>query len=82
MDGKLHASVFVLNVRADCDSYHFLVAAKVRNRLSVRKMAARKFHMRISNLKKLKYVNVREQYQLRNPKNFAVLENLNLTVGM
>jgi len=66
----------------DCDNYHFLVAAKLRDTLSVRKIAARKFHTRIFNLKKLKEVNVREHYQLRNPKRFAALENLKLTVGI
>ena len=35
-----------------CDNYDFLVAAKVRDRLLARKIAARRFHMRIFNLKK------------------------------
>jgi hypothetical protein len=44
IDGRWHSSIFdVLSFRgADCDTDHYLVDAKVRERLSARKQAAQK----------------------------------------
>ena len=50
---------------ADCDTDHCLVAAKVRERLSVRKGAARKFDMRKFNLKKINEMEVRNSISLK-----------------
>jgi hypothetical protein len=43
---------------ADCVTVHFLVAVKVRQRLSVSKQTAQKFDMESFNLKKLNDVKV------------------------
>ena len=39
--------------RADCDTDHYVVVAKVRERLTVSKQAAEKFHVERFNLRKL-----------------------------
>ena len=47
----------VLDVRsfrgADCDTYHYLVVANVKERLAVNKQAAQRFDGEIFNLRKL-----------------------------
>jgi hypothetical protein len=50
---------------ADCDTDHYLLVAKVRERLAVSKQAAQKFDVERFNLKKLSETEVREQYQLK-----------------
>ena len=64
IDRRLHSSV--LDVRsfreADCDTDHYLVIAKVRERLAVGKQAAQKFDRQRFNLRKLNEPEVREQY--------------------
>jgi hypothetical protein len=67
---------------ADCDTDHYLVAAKVRERLPVSKQAAQKFEAERFNLKKLSEVEVRKQYQLKISNRFAALENLNVSEDM
>jgi hypothetical protein len=55
VDRRRHSNV--LDVRsfraADCDSDHYLVVAKVRERLAVNKQRSRRFHMDRFNLKKI-----------------------------
>jgi len=55
MDRRWHLSV--LDVRsfrgADCDTYHYLVVANVKERLAVNKQAAQRFDGEIFNLRKL-----------------------------
>ena len=63
--------------RADCDTDHYLVVAKVRDRLAVRKQAAQKFDGERFNLRKLKEREVRKKYQIEITNRFAALENLN-----
>jgi hypothetical protein len=41
------------NRAADCDSDHYLVVEKVRERLAVNKQILRSFHMEMIKLKKL-----------------------------
>jgi hypothetical protein len=56
VDRRRHSSV--LDVRsfraADCDTNHYLVVAKVRERLAVNKQRSQRFHMERFNLKKVK----------------------------
>jgi hypothetical protein len=61
---------------ADCDIDHYLVVAKVRERLAVSKRAAQKIDMERFNVKKLREVVVKEQYQVTIRNKFAALENL------
>jgi hypothetical protein len=42
--------------RVDCDTDHYLVVVKVRERLAVWKQATQKFHMESFSLKRLKKV--------------------------
>jgi len=76
MDRRWDSSI--LGVRsfrgADCDTDHYLVVAKVWERLAVSKQAAEKFDVERFNLRKLK---VRKQYKIKNSNRFAALENLN-----
>ena len=62
---------------ADCDTDHYLVVAKVRERLAVSKQAAQKFHAERFNLKMLNALGVWKQYQIKISKMLAALENLN-----
>jgi hypothetical protein len=47
---------------ADCDTDHYLVMAKVRERLTVNKQRSHKFYVKRFNLKKLNEVQGKEQY--------------------
>ena len=55
---------------------HYLVVAKVRERLAVRKQAAQKFDGGRFNLRKLNDLEVRKQYQIEITNRFAALENV------
>ena len=71
----------ILDVRffsgADCDTDHYLVVAKVRERLAVNKQAAQKFALERFNLRKLSQLMFVKQYQIDISKRFAALEKLN-----
>jgi len=79
IDRRLHSSV--LDVRsfrgAYCDTNHYLVIAKVRERLAVCKQAAQRFDRQRFNLRRLNEPEVREQYQIEIKNRFAALENSN-----
>jgi hypothetical protein len=78
MDRRWHSSI--LDVRsfrgADCDTDHYLVVAKVRERLAVSKQATQKFEGERFNLRKLNELEVRKRYQIEITNRFAALENL------
>jgi len=76
---RWHSSVLdVPSFRAaDCDKDHYLVIAKVRERLAVGKQAAQRFDRQRFNLRKLNEPEIREQYQIEITNRFASLENLN-----
>ena len=61
---------------ADCDTDHYLLVAKVRERLAISKQAAQKFDVERFNLRKLNELEVKKQYQINISNRFAALENL------
>ena len=61
---------------ADCDTDHYLVVAKVRERLAVSKWAAQKLDGERFNLGKLKDLEVKKQYQIEITNRFAALGNI------
>jgi hypothetical protein len=67
---------------ANCDTGHYLVVAKVRERLARSKQAARSFEGESLNLRKLNELEVRKQYQIEISKRFAALENLSDSVDI
>jgi hypothetical protein len=62
IDRRRHSGILdVQSFRAaDCDTGHYLVVAKVRERLVVSKQRTHRFHMERLNLKKLKEVEGKE----------------------
>jgi glycine betaine/choline ABC-type transport system substrate-binding protein len=78
IDRRQHSSILdIQSFRgADCDTDHYLVAAKVRERLAVSKRAAQKTDMERFNVKKVNEGHVKEQYQVTIRNKFAALENL------
>ena len=62
---------------AECDTDHYLVIAKVRERLEVGKQAAQRLDRHKFNLSKLNKLEVRKEYQVEITNRFEALENLN-----
>jgi putative IMPACT (imprinted ancient) family translation regulator len=62
---------------ANCDTDHYLLVAKVGERLAISKQAAQKFDLERFNFRKLKELEVRKQYQIKISNRLAALENLN-----
>jgi hypothetical protein len=65
---------------ADCDTDHYLVVAKVRERLSVNKQRSQRFNVERFNLKKLNDVEGKEQFHVEVSNRFAALEDLDTEV--
>jgi hypothetical protein len=78
IDRRWHSSI--LDVRsfrgADCDSDHYLVVAKVWERLAVNKRMVNKMDVERFNLKQLNEEEVKEKYQVTIKNKFAALEIL------
>jgi hypothetical protein len=74
----------VLDVRsyraAHCDTNHYLVVAKVKERLAVNKQRSYRFHMERFSLKKLNQVHGKEQFCVEVSNRFAALEDLDAEV--
>ncbi|PNF18193.1 hypothetical protein B7P43_G18102 [Cryptotermes secundus] len=68
------------SVRAGTD--HYLVVAKVRERLAVSKQSTHRVHTERCNLKKLNEVEGKEQYRVEISNSFAALENLDIEVDV
>jgi hypothetical protein len=94
-DGKTHNQIDhilvasrrhsnVLDVRsfraADCDSDHYLVMAKVKERLAVNKQRSQRFNMERFNLKKLNDVEGKEQFRVEVSNRFVALKGLDTEV--
>ena len=78
IDIRWHSSILDVQSckRADCDTDHYLVVAKVREKLAVSKKAAQRFDGERFNLRKLNNLEVRKQDQMDITNRFAGLENL------
>jgi hypothetical protein len=65
---------------ADCDTNHYLVVAKVMERLAVNKQRSHRFHVERFNLKKLNEIEGKEQYRVEVSNTFSGLEDLEAEV--
>jgi hypothetical protein len=61
---------------ADFETDHYLVVAKLRERISVSRRARQKFDLERFHLKKVDDIEVREKYQVEISNRFATLESL------
>jgi hypothetical protein len=84
VDRRRQSSIF--DVRyfrgVDCDTNHYLVAAKLRERQPVIKRVAQKFDIQRFDLRKLNDAEVKEQYQVNITNRFTALENCDDNVDM
>jgi hypothetical protein len=82
IDRQRHS--IILDVRsfrtADYDNNHYLVMAKVRQRLADNKQRSHRFHMERSNFKKLNEVEGKERYRAEVSNRFATLDSLDAEV--
>jgi hypothetical protein len=84
IDGRRFSSILAVRSfrTADCDTDHYLMTAKVRERLAVSKQTTHRIHMEGFNLKKLNEIEGKEQYRVEISSRFAELENLDIKVDI
>ncbi|PNF23403.1 hypothetical protein B7P43_G12243 [Cryptotermes secundus] len=84
IDRRRHSSIpDVRSFRAeDCDTDHYLMVAKVRERLAVSKRTTHRVKMEMFSLKKLNEVEDKEQYCVEISNLFTALENLETEVDV
>ena len=70
----------ILDVRSftgvDCDTDHYLIGSIFRGRLAVSKLTAKKFNGERFNLRELKDLEVKKQYQIEITNRFTALGNI------
>ena len=78
-DSRWHSSILDVRsfTRTDFNTNHYMVVAKVRDRLAVSKQPAQKFDVERYNLMPLIELQVWKQYQIKISNRCAVLKNLN-----
>jgi hypothetical protein len=66
IDRRRHSSILYVSSfsAADCDIDHYQKVATIRERLAVSKQTTHRVHMERFNLKKLREVEVKEQYRI------------------
>jgi hypothetical protein len=81
VDRRRHSNVLdVRSFRANCDSDHYLVVGKVRERLAVNKQRSPRLHMERINLKKLNELEGKWHFHVEVSNKFAAFENLDAEV--
>jgi hypothetical protein len=75
IDRIRHSSILDVQLfrAADCDINHYLVVAKVTERLATSKQTTHRVHMERFNLKKLSEVEGKEQYHVKDVRSFRKL---------
>jgi hypothetical protein len=78
IDRRWHSSILDVRPvrRGDCDTFHYLVVAKVRENWQLVKKKTPKFDVDRFNLKKLSELEVRKECQVKISNRFAALRNL------
>jgi hypothetical protein len=81
-DRQRHSSIlYIQSFKAgDCDTDHYLVVAKVTERLAVNKQQSHRFHTEMFNLKDLNKAEGREKYRAEVSNRFAALEDFDIEV--
>jgi hypothetical protein len=82
IESRRHSNVLdVKSYRAaDCYLHHYLVVAKVRERLAVNKQRSHIFHMEMFNINKLNEVGGKEQFRVEVSSRLAALGDLDAEV--
>jgi hypothetical protein len=65
---------------ANCDTDHYRVVAKIKERLAAYKQGSHTFHMERFNIKKLNEVEVKDEYRIEVSNRFAALKVLDAEV--
>jgi hypothetical protein len=79
-DRRRHSSVLDVRSFRAADTDHYLVVAKLRERIAVNKQGSHKFQMERFNLKKLNEVEGKDKYSVEVSNRYAALEDLDAEV--